>query len=529
MCFTSLRESDMSAGGSASSFTSESIMQKIKYTKEGEDGSHRVEPSFLIVGAGAAGIACAVTLIKKGFKNVSIVEAEQRIGGRIFTKSFGNSVVELGAQWCHGQRDNVVYETVDAKKMLRSSSHIYANFECIRSDGEVVPKDIVELLKGILAQVFAKGKTEMAKFSGTFGEYLSKNFFKILNDEHSDINQDVAQEFFENFLKIETSETSAGLEEISARGFNAHGTCDGDYMLYFEDGYTQFLRILLEADEHHTDYGLLQDKILFGVRIKEILWDRPDHQVEVNCEDLSIAFVVDHVILTVSLGVLKHNAREMFVPELPESKLRAIDGLGFGHILKVYLEFPTQFWSPRWTGFIMLWREKDLEELRNGTHAWLENIYGFYRVPNQSKALVGWLVGPAITMVEQMHDKDVTEGCMYLLHRFLTNFNIPNPIGFMKSTWSTNPNFCGAYSYRSLKTEELQTSAAELRQPITVLAEVVSNVGNAGEDYASFSVKPIIQFAGEATHDHYFGTVHGAVETGIEAAQRLQGYYSAYL
>ena len=31
----------------------------------------------------------------------------------------------------------------------------------------------------------------------------------------------------------------------------------------------------------------------------------------------------------------------------------------------------------------------------------------------------------------------------------------------------------------------------------------------------------IILFAGEATHDHYYSTVHGGVETGFREADRL--------
>lgn len=38
--------------------------------------------------------------------------------------------------------------------------------------------------------------------------------------------------------------------------------------------------------------------------------------------------------------------------------------------------------------------------------------------------------------------------------------------------------------------------------------------------------KPIIQFAGEATHDHYYSTVHGAVETGWREVQRIIDFYS---
>lgn len=47
------------------------------------------QPRIVIVGAGAAGIAAASRLLDNGFKNVIILEAENRIGGRIHTTQFG--------------------------------------------------------------------------------------------------------------------------------------------------------------------------------------------------------------------------------------------------------------------------------------------------------------------------------------------------------------------------------------------------------------------------------------------------------
>lgn len=47
-------------------------------------GDHKV----IIVGAGAAGIAAASRLVEKGLQNILILEAKNRIGGRIHTVPF---------------------------------------------------------------------------------------------------------------------------------------------------------------------------------------------------------------------------------------------------------------------------------------------------------------------------------------------------------------------------------------------------------------------------------------------------------
>lgn len=55
--------------------------------------------SVLVIGAGASGCAAAIKLLDNGFVDVKILEAGNRIGGRIDTRPFAANVVDLGAQW----------------------------------------------------------------------------------------------------------------------------------------------------------------------------------------------------------------------------------------------------------------------------------------------------------------------------------------------------------------------------------------------------------------------------------------------
>lgn len=58
-----------------------------------------MDKKIVIIGAGASGFAAAAKLIDHGFENVTILEAENRIGGRVCTIPFAANVVDLGAQW----------------------------------------------------------------------------------------------------------------------------------------------------------------------------------------------------------------------------------------------------------------------------------------------------------------------------------------------------------------------------------------------------------------------------------------------
>lgn len=81
--------------------------------------------SIVIVGAGAAGIAAASKLLENGFDDVKILEAEDRIGGRICSVELQGSMLDLGAQWVHGEGGNIVYEMVKDFDLLKPSFNNY--------------------------------------------------------------------------------------------------------------------------------------------------------------------------------------------------------------------------------------------------------------------------------------------------------------------------------------------------------------------------------------------------------------------
>eukprot|EP00439_Symbiodinium_sp_Y106_P009982 s4804_g1.t1 len=74
-----------------------------------------------IVGAGAAGLATALGLSRRGIA-VTILEAGQRVGGRIRTVEVGGGPYDLGATWVHGRTAEANPALAFAKELpLRSS------------------------------------------------------------------------------------------------------------------------------------------------------------------------------------------------------------------------------------------------------------------------------------------------------------------------------------------------------------------------------------------------------------------------
>lgn len=472
-----------------------------------------MNPKIVIIGAGAAGIAAATKLIEKGYKNLTILEAENRLGGRIHTIPFGASVVDLGAQWCHGEKNNACYELGAKFNVFDSNTAKYKNFLLTKSNGEHVPVEKGEKLMGLMWSILDSHKNELSCYRGSLGSFLLEKFRSALETPaYADVDHELAFQFLEFFHKFENSiESSDSWFDTSGPGYLHYWECDGDKLLNWKNkGYKTVLEILMKRYPNPKSPAAIdiEEYTQFNKTVSTICWNSgPDCTASVRCSDSSV-YDADHVICTMSLGVLKERHESLFLPALPALKKNAIQGLSIGTVDKMFLEFKKPFWSKGWQGLSLLWTKSDIENIRKSKNSWLEDVFGFYVVDYQPNVLCGWVSGKNARRMERLSDDEVLTGCMFLLRKFLKKSVIPEPVSFKRTLWYSNPNFRGSYSFRSMTTDLLNTSAQHLALPLTNSCAI-----------------PIVQFAGEATHDHYYSTVHGAIETGWREADRIVNLY----
>ena len=195
-------------------------------------------------------------------------------------------------------------------------------------------------------------------------------------------------------------------------------------------------------------------------------------------------FAADRVVVTLSLGVLKHGDVG-FTPLLPEAKRAAIDRLGMGVLNKCYLKFPRVFWDPRpqLLGYVGAARGQ-----------WAEwcNMHRFTRQP----VLLGFNAGSFGEQLESQSDEEVVSSAMTVL-RTIYGGSVPSPTGARVTRWKSDPFSRGSYSHIP--------------------------PGASGGDYDALaaSVANRVFFAGEATSRQYPGTVHGAWLSGRRAAAEV--------
>lgn len=98
---------------------------------------------------------------------------------------------------------------------------------------------------------------------------------------------------------------------------------------------------------------------------------------------------------------------------------------------------------------------------------------------------------------------------------------------FFSTRWRSNPFIRGAYSYISTDCDYNDTiSESMLSRTLTV--NDFYGTQNSLENKPKIFLQndaPIVLFAGEACHDKFFSTAHGAFLSGMEQAQKFLDFY----
>ncbi|KAL1460639.1 hypothetical protein WDU94_012602 [Cyamophila willieti] len=134
-------------------------------------GEPMKKSKLVIIGAGAAGIAAATKLVTNGFDNFVLLEAENRIGGRVHTVPFENKSIDFGAQWIHGQKGNPVYEMAKEFSLVEDECpDFFSSISVNSSHSSIDRESSLQLFK--LVHEIMDDDEAMSKHNGSLGEYV---------------------------------------------------------------------------------------------------------------------------------------------------------------------------------------------------------------------------------------------------------------------------------------------------------------------------------------------------------------------
>jgi monoamine oxidase len=281
----------------------------------------------VVIGAGAAGLAAAAALAAAG-RSVLMLEARDRVGGRIWTRHEPGSAapIELGAEFIHGRAERNVAWLARAGKVALETQDSHWRLE-----------------NGVLRQ----RDSYFHQVQQTLLRHRASATHDVSLDTLLDVN-----------LKDELPAEARAYARMMAEGFDAADTSrasaraivdewTGEMMSNApqsrpEGGYGSLLGALagaLPADRVHL-------RLLTVVR--EVRWSRGS--VDVRGESFGSPFQAHapRAIVTLPLGILQ------LAPDAPGSvgftpalvtKRAALDALGYGPVIKLVLKFRTAFWE----------------------------------------------------------------------------------------------------------------------------------------------------------------------------------------
>ena len=296
----------------------------------------------VIIGAGLSGLTAARRLLEGG-KKVLVLEAQERVGGRTWSKPISNgSFIDFGAQYI-GKGHDSMYKLV-RESGLKTFSTFTDGKEMMRINGEnsLFTEDMPSLEEHSLLEI-EKAFNEIDKKSSSISDYpwLSKDAYEM--DQISIgswINQHISDKKVKMFINLLVEgEICQNVENVSLfqvlSGIKASGS--------FVKGFT-------------AKDGALQSRIFGGAQgVSNFLYQQIRQFVKLNCPVTFVTVKKQHlvigndkfhvktkkVIVTVPLPVVKNIK---FTPELPLEKQILIHSMEMGTVIKCHAVYDKPFW-----------------------------------------------------------------------------------------------------------------------------------------------------------------------------------------
>ncbi|MEU6412923.1 FAD-dependent oxidoreductase [Microbispora sp. NPDC046933] len=424
----------------------------------------------IVVGAGIAGVATARLLHGAG-RRVVVLEARDRVGGRMWTDRTAGFSVDRGASWIHGLVGNPLTELVAAVGMRTVESTV-GSFQAggrpmANYDEQYGLLDEQAASRWVADVEAADRRLQAAVAASERGANYAQATERALSALEWDPERKArVREFYRHRIE---EQCGAFIDDVAAHGLD-EDTIDGDEVL-FPDGYDALPRALAEGLD-----------IRLGHAVKAVSWSASGVRVETETESFEAA----NAVVTVPLGVLKAGAIT-FTPELPEPVSSSVDRIGMGVFNKVFLQFPERFWPDG------VYAIRQLGAASVPWHSWYD-----VSALSGRPMLLTFAGGRWGRRIETMSDEEIVTSVLASLRRIYGDA-VPEPVGHWITRWGSDEFARGSYSY------------------------IAAGASHADHDAMATPVGGVLHLAGEATWSVDPATVHGALLSGHRAAERVLG------
>lgn len=425
-----------------------------------------MDADVIIIGAGASGLIAARELSRKK-KKVIVLEARDRIGGRIYSQHGKGFYfpIETGAEFIHGNLP-LTFKLLNEYKLQKTE--ITGGLWQHKKGKLVQEYDFIEEGKEL------EKKLEEVKEDVTVEEFLNTHFRE---EKYTQLKQSVTR-FVEGY-------DAADIKYASTLAFKEEWLAEEPWKQYRPAQQYDVLMnsIAKECIENGVEFFL-------SAAAQKISYAKDNVMVAASDRKFSAS----RIIITVPLGVLRADKESKafidFDPPLPDPYRNAINKLGYGGVIKFILQFKAAFWKDAPTGEL-----KDMGFLFSDTEKiptwWTQDTC---KLP----LLTGWMAGKRSEHFLYDNEEDLLHKAIETLARLLKREKdfIKEQLSAHKIIdWNKDEYALGAYSYSVVNgTEMIETLAAPVEQTL--------------------------YFAGEALNaDGSIATVEAALQSGLKTAK----------
>ncbi len=441
----------------------------------------------LVIGAGVSGLIAALRLAESGCR-VTMLEASDRVGGRIRTAHVGEAAVELGAEFVHGKPPELLalledlglqrYDIAGTDISFAPDGTLHSHTVAEDDDtGEADPGDPFSLLSRVVEWAAAHPTDDL-----TFADFV-----RLHAPHASDVGS--ATGYVEGFNAADASEISVQSLAVQQR---AEDSIEGGTNSHVRGGYGQLPQRL--ADRLKSAGGTVH----LQRTVTEVRWGAAPGGPPMLCVcSNGDTFAADAAVVTLPLGVLQSGSVR-FQPE-PTDTLHQAGRMRMGQVCRINLVFRRRWWAEidhpahdalETLGFLLP------EQRLPGRHF---NVFwtGF---PGTDPVLTAWVGGPSAAAFDHLDDHAVAHiACRDLAQIFGLSYEavLDELTSHHLHNWQRDPLALGAYSWVPVGAVD---ASARMAEP----------VGGA------------LFFAGEHTDTTgHWGTVHGALRSGLRAARQV--------
>jgi len=448
--------------GSTATTTTTPPDKPLKSTKA--SGTQAVD--VLIIGAGIAGVAAAATLRAAG-KSVRILEARNRIGGRMWSWRKWGAPVELGANWIETSKGNPLVNLAkdagvathaDPEEANELFIDTVAGRELSESEAEGLYNQIESMLDALITAAEDRDPNQDTSLRDALNNLPA---YKKLNPNRRRLIESALTQVLNDDYGVEA-------DKLSWIGYDSGEAAYSGGNKFVIGGYDGIPTML--AGDTPIEYETVVDKIS---------WDK--NGVRVASGDR--VWEADAVIVTVPLGVLKAQSIA-FEPALPTKYTNALTQLEMGLLDRCVMKFDKVFWDTQYTTFSVAGPDPA---------AWYQFIplNGPLGIP----ALAAFNSGSVAWNLETKSDDEIKAEMLAVIKAAFDAE--PTVVDMVITRWGQDPFARGSYSYVPVG------GSAKARN---VLAKPVSDQ---------------LYLAGEAYTNTDSSSVHGAYNSGIATAKQV--------